>query len=148
LEVTALALCAVITDRKQLKLMALQKGRMQTLPETQTTQSTKIRKSNRTKCIRSSQNESVVSEEESVGEDQNNSSNQPINVELDHPMEYIYDPWEETKVKQLFLPGDASERPKDAIACHIDILMEARTEPEGYTKNIVINTTTVLSWTK
>jgi hypothetical protein len=47
----------------------------------------------------------------------------------------VFDPWDDTKVRQLFLP-DAGEHPKDAIAQHIDILMDARTEPEGY-KSII-----------
>ena len=47
----------------------------------------------------------------------------------------VFDPWDDTKVRQLFLP-DVSEHPKDAIARRIDILMDARTEPEGY-KSII-----------
>jgi len=46
-------------------------------------------------------------------------------------IDYIYDPWEDQKIRQLFLPSEG-EHPMDAIARRIDLLMEARTSPEGY----------------
>jgi hypothetical protein len=46
-------------------------------------------------------------------------------------IDYIYDPWEDQKFIILFLP-DEGEHPMDAIARKIDLLMEARTSPEGY----------------
>jgi hypothetical protein len=47
------------------------------------------------------------------------------------------DPWNDSKIRQLFLPSNSNEHAKDAIARRIDLLMEARTEPEGY-KRIVL----------
>ena len=46
----------------------------------------------------------------------------------------LFDPWDDTRVRQLFLPSEASEHAKDAIARRIDLLVEARTEPTGYKK--------------
>ena len=46
-------------------------------------------------------------------------------------IDYIYDPWEDQKIRQLFLPSEG-EHPMDAIARRIDLLLEARTSPEGY----------------
>ena len=41
------------------------------------------------------------------------------------------DPWCNKRVYKLFLSSE-NEHPKDAIARRIDILMDARTEPDGY----------------
>jgi hypothetical protein len=45
------------------------------------------------------------------------------------------DPWNSKRVDKLFLPAE-NEHPKDAIARCIDILMDARTAPDGY-KSII-----------
>jgi hypothetical protein len=45
------------------------------------------------------------------------------------------DPWGNKRVFKLFLPTE-NEHPKDAIARCIDILMEARTETDGYRETI------------
>jgi hypothetical protein len=44
-------------------------------------------------------------------------------------------PWNSKRVHKLFSPEE-NEHPKDVIACHIDILMDARTAPDGY-KSII-----------
>ena len=94
----------------------------QTLPPTRT------RESNRNKCAHLPQDEGNDDESESKSESENN-TNQPMQVD--------FDPWNDTKIQQLFLPGDASAHPKeDAIAQRIDILMEAHTEPDGYKRII------------
>jgi hypothetical protein len=46
-------------------------------------------------------------------------------------MDYTYDPWDDKKVYLLFLPN-GGEHPKDAVAPRIDLLLEARTSPDGY----------------
>ena len=46
-------------------------------------------------------------------------------------MDYTYDPWDDKKVYQFFLPN-GGEHPKDAVARRIDLLLEARTSPDGY----------------
>jgi hypothetical protein len=44
-------------------------------------------------------------------------------------------PWGSKCVHKLFLPS-CDEHPKDAVARHIDILMDARCEPDGH-KSII-----------
>jgi hypothetical protein len=44
---------------------------------------------------------------------------------------FSLDPWNDKRTFKLFLAGE-NEHPKDAIARRIDILMDARIEPEGY----------------
>jgi len=46
-------------------------------------------------------------------------------------MEFHYDTWDDTKIRQLFLPLQ-DEHPLDAIAGRIDALVEARTTEKGY----------------
>jgi hypothetical protein len=46
-------------------------------------------------------------------------------------IDLLSDPWSNKRVFKLFLPAE-NEHLKDAIAWHIDILREARTEPDGY----------------
>jgi hypothetical protein len=58
----------------------------------------------------------------------------------------VFNPWDDTKVRQLFLP-DAGEYPKDAIVSCIDILMDAQMEPEGY-KSIIEGGHTLNNYTK
>jgi hypothetical protein len=41
------------------------------------------------------------------------------------------DPWCNERVYKLFLPSEC-KHPKYVIACCIDVLMGARTEPDGY----------------
>ncbi len=45
------------------------------------------------------------------------------------------DPWNSKSVHKMFLPVE-NEHTKDAIAHRIDILMDARTAPDGY-KSII-----------
>jgi len=55
---------------------------------------------------------------------------------IEIPMDYEYDPWDDTKIQRLFaLMKD--ERHLDAIARRIDKFMEARKSVEGY-KTLVI----------
>ncbi len=46
-------------------------------------------------------------------------------------IDFTTDPWINKRVFKLFLPAE-KEHPKDAIARRIDILMEARCEPDGH----------------
>jgi len=50
-------------------------------------------------------------------------------------LDLTIDPWGSKQVHKLFLPS-CNEHPKDAVACHIDILMDARCEPDGH-KSII-----------
>jgi hypothetical protein len=45
-------------------------------------------------------------------------------------IDYIYDPWEDQNIHNLFIP-DEGQHPMDAIARRINLLMEAHTSLEG-----------------
>jgi hypothetical protein len=63
-------------------------------------------------------------------------NNQPFFNAQNNLVSMRFDPWEDTKVRMLFLPFSDVEHAKDMIAQCIDILFDARTQPEGY-KTIV-----------
>ena len=98
----------------------------QTLPPTRT------RESNRSKRVRK------LSEED-ISDVTNIDANlpEPVQIQTEEKMEIdlTTDPWDNKRVRKLFLPVE-NEHPKDAIARRIDILMEARTSPDGY-KSII-----------
>ena len=102
---------------------------------------TRIRESNRVKRSRTSLNEkgNIENEVEEIVNNQpyfnaHNSLAMEEKKQDNFPMQF--DPWEDTKVRMLFLPSSDAEHAKDAIARRIDILFDARTQPEGY-KTIV-----------
>jgi hypothetical protein len=90
---------------------------------------TKTRESQRCKRIRKDDPEPEPNEENT---DESIADNQPVSdCSIKMQMDYEYDPWDDIKVRKLFaLLKD--EHPMDAIARRIDLLLEARTSPEGY----------------
>ena len=91
----------------------------QTLPPTRT------RESNRNKRSRQS-SAAEMSDEEVYKPDTVRSQPEGNKMEID----LSTDPWSNKRVFKLFLPTE-NEHQKDAIVRRIDILMEARTEPDG-----------------
>ncbi len=60
-----------------------------------------------------------------------NCDSKPETITDKMEIDFTTDPWINKRVLKLFLPSQ-KEHPKDAIARRIDILMEARSEPDGY----------------
>ena len=75
----------------------------------------------------------TIEKEITDDESQKKDANQPECSKQQEQMQidYIYDPWQDQKNRQLFLPSEG-EHPMDAIARRIDLLLEACTSPEGY----------------
>ena len=46
-------------------------------------------------------------------------------------VDFVYDPWDDERTRKLFLPT-IDEHPMDAIARRVDLLLDARTTPDGY----------------
>jgi len=46
-------------------------------------------------------------------------------------IDLVFDPWDDNRTRKLFLPAE-NEHPMDAIARRIDLLIDARTTPDGY----------------
>jgi len=99
----------------------------QTLPPTQT------RESNRNK--RCQQSSITTSDNERAGEVLPGIVQSKPSEDNKMELYLTIVPWGSKRVHKLFLPS-CDEHPKDAVACHIDILMDARCEPDGH-KSII-----------
>jgi len=56
---------------------------------------------------------------------------EPITAKNQMEIEYSYDTWDDSKIRQLFSPSK-DEHPLDAIARQVDLFIEARTTEKGY----------------
>jgi hypothetical protein len=98
----------------------------QTLPPVRTRESERHKRSRQaTKEDEEGYDEKSSQKRDETVKEEDAANPEPMKIETS------FDPWDDTNVKALFLT-DANEHSKDAIARCIDILMDARTEPDGY----------------
>jgi hypothetical protein len=100
---------------------------------------TTLRTSTRTmKRARSGGHEISEEEQQQVGDTTNQPNQTTMDIDVQHQLEpFVFDPFEDPRARKLFLPSEASEHPRSAIARRIDLLREVLSEPEGHKKIIL-----------
>ena len=105
----------------------------------ETIPTTTLRTSIRTmKRPRSGGTEISEEEQQQVGDTTNQPNQATMDIDVQHQLEpFVFDPFEDPRARKLFLPSEASEHPRSAIARRIDLLREVLSEPEGHKKIIL-----------